>query len=791
MAFPRSAFRSRIVVVAAAAIVFAATARPAISADVAETGLAVIPSDAAFVSSTLRLREQYERVTASNAFAAIRKLPAVAKFLGSLEEQQSQPGSPLSILDTFMQLPENQQAVEVLQDMVATDTFVYGDASWVTLMELLMKVQRAQQAANILTMASGGISEFDVGGLGIEFDAELDDDEEDDDEEDEDDDNADARRRVKARPARFQVLEGDLDLQGNELAMRLVLKTIADNKNLIVIPDLVWGFTTTKRDAAVTQLKRLEVLLQLAAQANPALAGAVQRKTIAGGEFVTLTFKPDLSAARQLVAVDEASEKDLDAIFGVLDDLEMVVALGTMGNRVILSVGDSTDHLAKLATAPTKGLIAGKPFEPLLEYRGKPITAVSYVSEALMKVVAPSTADIDQLAELADDIASLADLPPEAAADARTSLRKMSEQYRAWMPAPGPWMSFSFLAEEGYEGYAWDWSKNRQIDGTKRLDLLEHMGGAPLAATVTRMRTDVPRFDHLVGWIGMAWKFFTNHLLPRADETVQEQFAGFEKHMVPLGEKFVGIVRRTFVPALAGGQFGFVIDGKSKTSRLQNGLPAAEQPLPLVEPAIVLGISDPGLFREGMNDLFALADELVEAVRAMAPDSVPDDYRIAEPEKSKVEGGTIWSWPLKKAGLDEQLRPAIALGKDAAVFSLVPKQAGRLIVEAPLETGSQLTRFEEPLAGASALDIAGLIDLMEPWVVYLVRYGSVQQRDGSVDRDLVMNDDVEDPQVREVLDQMKTVFEAAKSLRAATSETTTKPDATVTHWRNVIRDMPK
>lgn len=790
MAFLRSAFRSRIVVVAAAAIVFAAMASHGLAADVADTSLAVIPSDAAFVSSTLRLREQYDRVTASNAFAAIRKLPAVAKFLGSLEEQQSQPGSPLSILDTFMQLPENQQAVEVLQDMVATDTFVYGDASWVALMELLMKVQRAQQAANILTMASGGISDFDVGGLGIEFDAELDDDDEEED-DDEDDDNAAAPRRVKARPARFQVIEGDLDLQGNELAMRLVLKTIADNKNLIVIPDLVWGFATTKRDAAVTQLKRLEVLLQLAAQANPALAGAVQRKTIAGGEFVTLTFKPDLFAARQLVAVDEASEKDLDTIFDVLDDLEIVVALGTMGDRVILSVGDSTDHLAKLATADTKGLIAAKPFAPLLEHRGKPITAVSYVSEAMMKVVSPSTADIDQLAELADDIASLADLPPEAATDARTSLKKMSEQYRAWMPVPGPWMSFSFLAEEGYEGYAWDWSKNRHVDGTKRLDLLEHMGGAPLAATVTRLRTDVPRFDHLVGWIGMGWKFFTKHLLPRADENVQEQFAGFEKHIVPLGEKFVGIVRRTFVPALAGGQFGFVIDGKSKTSRLQDGLPAAEQPLPLVEPAIVLGISEPGLFREGMNDLFALSDELVEAVRAMVPDSVPADYRIAEPEKSKVEGGTIWSWPLKKTGLDEQVRPAIALGKDAAVFSLVPKQAGRLIVESPLETGSQLTRFEEPLAGAAALDIAGLIDLVEPWAVYLARYGSVQQRDGSVDSDLVMNADAEDPQVRELLDQMKTVFEAARSLRAATSETTTKPDATVTHWRNVVRDMPK
>jgi hypothetical protein len=34
------------------------------------------------------------------------------------------------------------------------------------------------------------------------------------------------------------------------------------------------------------------------------------------------------------------------------------------------------------------------------------------------------------------------------------------------------------------------------------------------------------------------------------------------------------------------------------------------------------------------------------------------------------------------------------------------------------------------------------------------------------------------------------VCEALKSLRAAVAEMSTTPDATVTHWRNVIRDMP-
>ena len=767
-------FRRLSACVAAAVLVI--TGLPAASAaDVAATGLATIPADAAFVSSSLRLREQYDAIVSSNAFAALRKLPAVQKFFDSLEEQRAQPGSPLSIVDTFMQLPENQQTVDLLADMVATDTFVYGEPSWIKPVALLKKVQQAQQAANILGMVGGDglLGGFDVlealpGG----------------------DDDA-AAGPVRVQPVRLQMVRTDFS---NELATRLILKTIADNTDLIVIPDLVWGFRTTMADAAVTQLKRLEVLLQLATQANPDLADALERRTIAGGEFVTFTFKPDYSLLQQQWVVDEDSEDDVDAIFEALGGIEVVVAIGTVGDRVILSLGDSTDHLEKLVTASGgfgKGLLGTKPLMPLKDHRDKPITAMSYVSEEMMQVLAPSTAEIDHLATLTDRIAEQADLSAEAAADATATLRTISTQYRKWLPTPGPWMAYSFISEQGYEGYAWDWSRNGPLDGSKRLDLLEHVGGAPLAAAALRVRTDAYRFDDVVAWADMLRGFATKHLVPEADDDVQERVAAFERHLLPLGQKLVEIVRRTFRPAMAGGQIAFVIDGKSKTTRLQQALPQAEAPLPLIEPAIVIGLDDPALFREGMNDLFALSDELVDAVRAMSPEAVPSDYRIADPRKEEVAGGNVWSWSLEKTGLDEQVQPAIALGKDVAVLSLVPKQAGRLIVETPLTTGAQLTKFEEPLAGAATLDVAGLIEALEPWVIYAARYAAVQGREGSVDSDLTLDADVEDDQAKEILTQVKVVLEAAKSLRVATAETATKPDATVTHWRNVIRDMPR
>lgn len=737
-------------------------------------GVAIIPQDAAFVSATLRLREQWERFAKSNAFAALKKLPAVQRALDQIEEQKVQPGSPLSMFATFMELPENQQALELLDDMISNDTFVYGEPSCVKFVELFQKVQRAQQAANILLMARGG--EFD---LDVDLDFEA---------LDGDDDGAAAPLR-EGRIQPVQMVRTAPD----ELASRLMLQTLADNTDLIVVPDLVWGFKTTKLPAAESQLKRIEVLIKLFTQANPDLAKSLQRRKVGGGEVVTFTIDGATLPWDDLTreATEGMDGEALDKVLDRLRSLDLVISLGMIGDRVVFSIGDSAEHLDKLATSGGKpGLVATKPFEPLVSDKGKRITGVSYVSEAMATVLGPSAADIEQLADLADTIAAEADLPEGAAAEARQSLEKMAAGYKKRLPVPGPRMAYSFLADQGYEGYAWDWTRNRPFDGSQRLDLLEHTGGAPLGAVVFRVKNDPQQFDDIVSWAGMAWNFFTKYVLVKAEDGDRERVGLLQKHLGPLADKLVGTVRTKLLPALADGQIGLVLDAKSRTKRLQAGLPAAAEPLPLTEPAIVLGLDDPKLFREGLSDIFALGDELVDAVREIDPDSVPADYQIKDPEKTKVEAGTIWSWAIDSTGLDEQIRPAIGVGDDVAVLSLVPKQATRLLADSKLETGSQLSKFEEPLAGAAALDVAGFVDAIQPWIVYLTRLGCVQQREGGVDREAVLTKDVENEQATDALAQVATVCEVLKCLRVAVAEAAVKGDATVTHWRNVIRDLP-
>ena len=195
------------------------------TAQAADLGIGLIPDDAAFLASTLRGREQYDRIATSNAFASLKELKSVEKALDELAKQQTQPGNPMALAMMMMQMPDNQEAIALLQDMVATDTFVFGTSSWVTFSKLAKKLQSAQQAANIATITKGT----------------------------------------------------DLEIDTDTTLNRLIAETLAANTDQIVIPDLVWGFHTTQVDAAKKQLERIDGFATSMAQSQPMLADAVAR----------------------------------------------------------------------------------------------------------------------------------------------------------------------------------------------------------------------------------------------------------------------------------------------------------------------------------------------------------------------------------------------------------------------------------------------------------------------------------------------------------------------------------
>jgi len=581
---------------------------------------------------------------------------------------------------------------------------------------------------------------------------------------------------------------------------RLLAQTLVDNLDLLVVPDVVWGFRTGKADTAKAQLARLESLGRLLVQMNPDFEKAIERRSVAGGEFLVVTLSgaqvPWQELRDELAdGLEDSNLVDsagLDKVFERLESLAVVIALGQIGDRVILSVGGSLDHLAKLAlpAGVRPGLLTTKPFEPLRRHADKPLTGISFMSGEMAAALATTADDLMSTGEMLAAAAEAGDVSEEALEETRQWLADGAASLATRLPTPGPWLAYAFLADEGYEGYAWDWAGNRPFDGTKRLDLLDHAGGAPLAVAVLRLKADPRFFDDVGAFINRGLDLLRKYGLPGFDDADFDELGRVDEALAPLATRLAETIRKKILPAIGDGQVGLVLDAKAKVKRPHRDLPSSAEPLPLVEPALALPLADPKLFRDGLSDIFALSDELVAAVRRINPDAVRPDYRVPDPTKDKVDAGTVWTFPLPNAGLDDQVRPTIGVGETAAVFSLVPAQAIRMLGANRLETGSGPAEFEEPLACAAALDFAGIVDAVRPWVLYAVRYGCALQREGQLgpDEDLTADDETE--QAKEALEVAGAVLEAARCFRSAVAASTVKDDALVTHWRNVIRDLP-
>ncbi len=707
------------------------------TAQAAELGIGLIPDDAAFLSSTLRGKEQYDRIVSSNAFASLKELKSVAKALDELAKQQTQPGNPMAIAMMMMQMPDNQEAISLLQDMVATDTFVFGTSSWVTVSKLLKKLQSAQQAANMATITKGT----------------------------------------------------DLDLDTDATLNRLIAETLAANTDEIVVPDLVWGFHTTQLDAAKKQLKRIEDFATSMAQAQPMLADAVAREKIGAGDFITVTIKPDPNLIKMAISNTvkfDGMEEELEKILKRVGELQFVVALGIVKEHVVLSIGGGTEHLQAMGSTGGS-LLETEPFKVVRDATEKPLTSIWYRSQKLAKAWETSPEDIEQAKKFATTVAEVNELNPEATAEAERLVGELLEGYASRMPEAGPWLAYSYLTDTGYAGEEWNWAKNLPWNGSLPLSL-DHFGGDPLAVIALRTKTDPEQFEAFVSWANSLRQFVSSAIASTGDDDTQEGFKTFDEKIVPLGEELTTTVREKFVPSLKNGQFGFVLDGKASTTKLQASLPASSKPLPLIEPAIVLSLDDEKLFREGLSDIFALSDKLLSVVREIdEDDKIPSEYRIPDPEEKDTKGGSLWTFALPESGLDKQIQLSIGVGKNAAVFSFTPDQAERILTSSPLQLEGD---FSENLAAVAVLDWVAFANAIEPWATYVIRCGGVQQEEGRLDPDSTIGPDSETDEVTDALEQLATIFSVFRCLKSATAKTSIEEDATVTRWQNRIEDLP-
>jgi hypothetical protein len=694
-----------------------------------DTSLKLIPENAAFYSCMLRNREQVEAVANSRAWKRIMDMPVVKMALDQYKQEAGKEGTVPNTIEAMLKKPDVIKVLDLLRDMGSQEIFCAGDENYISTMELMLQVMNAMQYGPMVAQIAGG-------GLGT---------------------------------------------NPNQIQIQMLLAALAENPERMKVPDSVMGFKIKDAAAAKEQMKVLEDLVTKTLDDIPELKGKFKRTKVGNSEYLVLSLDGSMIPWDQ-VPMDqlkgmEGEKGSADKVIARVKKMTLTISLGMRDNYLLLAVGPSTDYLSRLGTG--KLLADRAELKPLAKHADKRLTGISYVSKPMINQMSRTKKDIDDMVGIFKELMPSSGLPDEMIIRITKDVTALAKDIKGLMPEQGAMMAFSFLSDRGIETYQYAWGEHPNLDGSKPLGLLQHVGGAPLLAAVNRTKVSISDYDLMVKWFNVGYGYFEEFGLPNIPETERKKAEGFLKEVKPLAKRFDKATREMLYPALADGQAALVIDAKLQSDRFIASLPKTEKPMPMIEPALIVGVSDAELLRKAFSEYREVIDGAINAARKIEGADIPKEIKVPEPKVSQAASGTIYAYALPSEwGVDAKIVPNFGLGKDVGVFSLSREHTERLLNTTPLKFQGVLADAKRPLAGATAVDTAGLIDAAAPWV----NLGA---------QEILKQQGIEGTQKTDILSQVQTALEVLKVFRGATSEMYIEDGALVNHSLAEIRDIEK
>ncbi len=683
----------------------------------------LVPSNAAFYTSMLRNREQLMALLQSRAWAKLRSLPAVKDLTAKMLSEMAKQGHPQQAAAFFAQ-PQNQRLLRLLSDMGADEIFIYGGQSWIEIFHLL--------------------SEFS--GFGSQI----------------------AMMGPNANPKQAQAM---------------LFKAIMKNGKRFKVPSLVIGFKVSSAEAANEQLARLEQLLRGLVQQQPMLKGRLRRTPVGGSRFLTLNLDGSLIPWDQMNLQDYEEEAgQADELVKTLKAKTLVVALGVHKDYVLLSIGDSTKPVAVLGEG--EHLMQRPEFKPAEQFAGKPITSLSYVSKAFMSAISTTKKDVDKMvAQLQSAINNLP-LADDQKKQMSNDLVELGRDMKTFVAEPGANVSVSFLNGHGQESYDYDYGQHPGLDGSKPLTLLQHAGGSPILAVAGRGRYEPKKYELLVKWVKKAYGYVDNFVVGFLNDEQKAQIDQVTKVVFPLLERFDKATRTQILPAFKDSQFAFVLDAGIRSKRW---FPNFQTPtaMPMLEPAIVFGISNAEALRKGVEEYRLIINDAIAKARDFSPQKI-QEFEIPPPETRPLQNGTMYYYNLPPVGLDPQILPNAALSQHVLALTLSPRQSEAILSRTPLkvEHGLLADAATRPLAMAAYFNWPALLNAARPWVHFGVRAAIKQSANENGSK-------MGAEQIKSIMSQVDTVLDILKVLRNVQSVSYFEGKMLVTHTVTTVRDIPQ
>lgn len=731
----------------AAAMLVSATALPAEPLR-ESSGLKWAPADASFYFSLMRLREQYDAFVGSKAAARLMEIPVVQLTVSQIKTELNKPNPDLDAAWSHLTPAEQQDLFAVLVDAVSHEIFVYGDDGFTELFEYANEFNRLAQEAQLQAQQSG--------------------------------ENAD------------------------EAALRKLVELVTARAADYKIPDAIAGFKLSDAKRAEAVLARLEAIVRkLLEEHLPDVGKRLTRERIGGAEFLTLkldgTLIPwDEAPARQL---GEEQRERFDKLAEVLKKKTLVVSLGIRDGYLLLSLGDTNEHLAALGQGK---LLWDRPeLAPLRKAGDKPFTSVLYVSQKARDQANQTNAQIEQWIRIAEQSLPESGLDEALQKEILTDARSLADDLKRFVPKAGASLAFGFRSPRGMEGFAYDWSQDHAYDGSQRLTILDHVGGSAISFSAARYQHSPESYDFFAHWLARATYYVEKLGLQELEPEQRALYDKVRAEADPLIKRLDQAIRQYWIPAFVDGQSAVVFDAQLKSAQWQKDMPATKRELPLPEIGLVYSVSDAELVKKASAEFFAVAREALQKLRAAAPEAVTE-FELKSPQTRDFPEGTVYYYALPgEWGVDPQIAPNAGLSKNVLVLSLTPKLSVRLLASAPLTADGPLARRDKPLAAAGYMNWAAFVDAIGPWIDYGIDVAT--QPPAAAPKEEVGVKDDDKPEVAVTLQddggggaalklfikpQVKAFLEVLRCLGTSSSVTYIEDGAIVTHSEWHLQDLP-
>lgn len=627
------------------------------SAALKETALGLAPRDVAFFSTNLNLRKAWDGFLDGNFVTRLRDVPFIQRLEGELLAQWENPEGQMQLLKDNLKNPNVKNLLELIADMNSQEIFYYGENDW--------------------NESIGGLM-----GLYEDLNARSSD------------------------PTEMRDFLAELD---------------AEYLKGVKVPTTVVGFRLSDEEIARTLLDALQGALQLGLQQVPEFAPfakQVVRKDFKNGQSLSFTLSPELIPLEKL---DPSVKETLGGLVEGLAGRKLVVSLGLRAKTFLMSISEDLSPISTFGEG--EALVNHERMKVLAENMPSDLRSVSYASKewrasqweasygSYFRDIANQFASAVSSEESeAIDIEQWQTEIMEDAADLDKRIGEVEIEFDSAL-------SWSFASEVGWEGMSYDWSKNMFLENAEPMSITKHAGNKPLFMFAMKQKSQPLVGDLMKELIERAPEHIRRFLaLAEQDEEERDQALEILDKAWPLVGDFYSIITSEVLPALDDYEGLFTMSAQWTTPEISIDLPVPEQPLPLPELSAAIKLRNRDQFLSGCKELYGIFDKVVELVREVQPDSIPEGYLVPRPQQEELAGAIRFYYEDASQSWFEGFEPQVIVSNDTVVIGYSTRHVLELNQEKPLTTRPAWYSSEMPVASISMADLSGMVQAVSPWL---------------------------------------------------------------------------